>query len=256
MELRFWRPGEVQGHTGYTANISKSGLFLGSAAAIMPGERLRLELVDRQSGFFAEGRVARVHRVALALRHLDQPGVGVRFLLPEELVEELIPLARQSGPVTQGGQALDPAQFPPYDPRTDDDFAEESADSPDSGSEKLGDAGSAREAVLDISRDKIVPVTFDDPSAFLGTYHRDIAAGGLFVSTATPMAVSDKVWIEMHLPLAGMRPKLFAARVIQRYDPKAAVGPGKNILGGMAVQFLEPEKVLAELQPVLAALRR
>ena len=93
IELRYWRPGEVQGHTAYTTNISKSGLFLNSAIALMPGERLRLEIVDRESGFFAEGRVARVHRVALALRQVDQQGVGVRFLLPEELVENFMPIA-------------------------------------------------------------------------------------------------------------------------------------------------------------------
>jgi Tfp pilus assembly protein PilZ len=267
IELRFWRPADAQTHTGYTTNISKSGLFLGSAAALMPGERLRLEIVDRQSGFFAEGRVARVHRVALALRHVDQPGVGVRFLLPEELVEELVPLARQSGPVTQGGQALDPADFPPYDQATDEAFPEEAGDHPEPTeppergkpsapqAPPLSAHAAAREAVLDTSRDKIVPVSFADSSAFLGTYHRDITAGGLFVSTATPMALSEKVWIELHLPLPGERPKLFAARVIQRFSAEAAVGPGKNVLAGMAVQFLDPERVLAELKPLLPRLR-
>jgi len=256
IELRFWRPSEPQVHTGYTSNISKSGFFLGSATALMPGERLRLEIVDRENGFFAEGRVARVHRVALALRHVDQPGVGVRFLLPEELIEELVPLAQQSGPVTQGGRPLAPTQFPPFDPGTESADFEESAEAADADLLQLDDLDSSSSRTLNLNRDKIVPVTFDDASAFLGTYHRDISAGGLFVSTATPLALREKVWIEMHLPLAGQRPKLFAAWVIQRFDPKAAVGPGRNLLGGMAVQFIEPKKVIAELKPLLDALRR
>ncbi|MEO8276180.1 MAG: PilZ domain-containing protein [Thermoanaerobaculia bacterium] len=258
IELRFWRPGDTAKLTGYTTNISKSGFFLGGASSLQQGERLQLEIVDRDRGFLAEGRVVRVHRVALAMRHLDPPGVGVRFLLPEELVEELLPLAKQSGPVTQGGRALDPGLFPPYDPATEDLENPGAAAGPaaSAGQSSPGGTAAAREPMLDIDRDKIVMVTFEDPSAFLGTYHRDIRAGGLFVSTPAPMALQDKVWVEMHLPLAGEEPKRFAARVIQRFDPVAAVGPGKNILGGMAVQFLEPETVLAELEPVLAALRR
>jgi Tfp pilus assembly protein PilZ len=246
IELRYWRPGEVQGHTAYTTNISKSGLFLSSSTSLTSGERLRLEIIDRESGFFAEGRVTRVHRVPLALRHVDQQGVGVRFLLPEELVENLVPLARQSGPATQGGRDVDPApQFP------------ESPDAPAAASSAgQADAEPEENPAMDIDRDKIVPISFSDSSAFLSTYHRDISAGGLFISTPTPMALQELVWIEMRLPIPGEPPRLFAARVVQRFDPLAAVGSGMNLLSGMAVQFTEPEKVLSELKPLLDALRR
>ncbi|MEO7793775.1 MAG: PilZ domain-containing protein [Thermoanaerobaculia bacterium] len=246
IELRFWRPGEVQAHTAYTTNISKSGLFLSSAIALMPGERLRLEILDREGGFVAEGRVSRVHRVALALRQVDQQGVGVRFLLPDELVENLVPLARQSGPASPGGGPAPPGEF-----AIDDDLPGAGvggasgvvADSPDT---------TAIEAV----DENVVPVGFPDASSFLSTYHRDISAGGLFVSTPTPMAMHEAVWIAMQLPIPGEKPRLFAARVVQRFDPEAAVGAGKNYLSGMAVQFIEPEKVLQELKPLLAVLRR
>lgn len=255
IELRFWRSGEDQGHTAYSTNISKSGLFLSSVSALMPGERLRLEFVDRDSGFIAEGRVARVHRVSLALRQVDQQGVGVRFLLPEELVENLVPLARQSGPATQGGRAVGPEPLAADDRWRDDTLTDEAADAlvNDGQPPELTPADSTG---MDIARDKVVPVSFADPSTFLSTYHRDISAGGLFVSTPTPAALQEAVWIEMQLPIAGERPRLFAARVIQRFDPQAAVGSGRNLLSGMAVQFVEPEKVLAELKPLLALLRR
>jgi Tfp pilus assembly protein PilZ len=252
IELRFWRPGEVQGHTAYTTNISKSGLFLNSAIALMIGERLRLELVDREHGFVAEGKVARVHRVALALRQVDQQGVGIRFLLPEELVEGLVPLARQSGPMTRGGQPVAP------DPETGGDLGvmDADGDGADSADGAASEAQSAREAAMDVHRDKVVPVQFPDPASFLSTYHRDITSGGLFVSTPDPLPLQATVWIEMELPIPGERPRLFAARVVQRFEPQAAVGEGRNFLSGMAVQFIEPEKVLEELRPLLAILRR
>jgi len=255
IELRFWRLGETQGHTAYSTNISKSGLFLSSVSALMPGERLRLEIVDRDSGFIAEGRVARVHRVSLALRQFDQQGVGVRFLLPEELVENLVPLARQSGPVTQAGRTVEPEPLGPDDRWRDDTLTDEAAEALFQDGQP-SDQEPAPKSGMDIARDKVVPVSFADPSTFLSTYHRDISAGGLFVSTPTPMALQEAIWIELQLPIAGERPKLFAARVIQRFDPQAAVGSGKNLLSGMAVQFVEPEKVIAELKPLLALLRR
>jgi Tfp pilus assembly protein PilZ len=248
--LRFFRPGETQGHTAYTTNISKSGLFLNSAIALMQGERLRLEVVDREHGFVAEGRVARLHRVSIALRQVDQPGVGVRFLLPEELVESLIPLARQTGPVTQGGGPL------PAGSEGGCAGAEADAESLRSSSEAAPAAEVATPSAAEPHRDRVVPVQFPDSSSFLSTYHRDITAGGLFVSSPDPMPLQATVWVEMQLPIPGERPRRFAGRVVQRFEPQAAVGDGRNVLSGMAVQFIEPEKVLEELKPLLAILRR
>jgi hypothetical protein len=94
LEVRFWRRGSVQPHAGFTTNVSTTGLFLGTTQALEPGERLRLEVVDRTAGFVVEGEVARVHRVSIALRHVEQPGAGVRFVPPEELVGALVPAAR------------------------------------------------------------------------------------------------------------------------------------------------------------------
>ena len=65
------------------------------------------------------------------------------------------------------------------------------------------------------------------------------------------MPLKSTLWIEMELPIRGERPRRFAARVIQRFEPQAVIGEGRNLLSGMAVQFLEPEKVLEELRPLL-----
>ena len=242
-----------RGTRPYSTNISKSGLFLSSSSPLASGERVRLEVIDRDCGFFAEGRVTRIHRVPLALRHVDQQGVGVRFLLPEELVEDLVPLARQSGPATQGGREVGFAS--PLSVEWDAAGARaEAASQPEPEPEP--EPSPSRRRRWTPAATQIVPIAFADASAFLSTYHRDISAGGLFISTPTPMKLQEAVWIEMQLPIPGERPKLFAARVVQRFDPLAAVGDGRNLISGMAVQFVEPEKVLTELKPLLAVLRR
>ncbi len=233
IEVRFWRRGDPQAHSAFTTNISKSGLFLGSGAALQPGERIRLEVIDRDGGFFAEGRVARVHRVSLSLRHVDQPGVGVRFLRPEELVEELLPLARQSETGTAGG----------------------SAEAAGARVAATIDAGAADAALGDAST-PVVEIEFDDASAFLSVFHRDISSGGLFISSPNPAPLHSEVIVEMRLPLPDFRPRLFRARVIQRFEPQGAVAPGRNVLSGMAVQFTDASSVVEDLRPLLDELRR
>lgn len=248
VEVRFWRQGENTPHSSFTTNVSRTGLFLGSASALVPGERLRLEVVDRDNGFFIEGQVARVHRVSLALRHVEQPGVGVRFLTSEELIEQLLrPVAHHA--------ARSRAVEPPPTPQPERQSPPQAEGSRIGTSPPAGRDGETRDGA-EKPPPRVVPVTFVDASAFLSVYHRDIQSGGLFVSTEEPAELRETVWIELHLPLEGERPELIESTVVQRFEPQAAVGEGKNYLSGMALQFSEPERVLESLKPHLAKLRR
>jgi Tfp pilus assembly protein PilZ len=231
IEVRFWRKGEEQSHSAFTTNVSRTGVFLGTGQTLFPGERVRLELVDPEHGFIAEGRVVRVHRVSLALRHVEQPGIGVRFLLPDELISELLPAVARAAP--RAAPEVPPPQYPtaPEPPEVDDGR-------PDP-----------------VTGRAVVAVEFIDRSAFLSVYHRDIAQGGLFVSTANPAELHAVVTIELRPPIPGVGAFRFEARVVHRFEPDAAVGDGRNLLAGMGVQFLEPDRVRAALAPILAQLR-
>lgn len=243
--MRFWRRGETQAHTGFTINVSQSGLFLGTGHPLNPGERVRLELVDADRGFVAEGKVARVHRVALALRHVQQPGVGIRFLSPEDLVAELVPGARAAtgGRRSWGESSGGPTAVEARAPLEGTPAVEpEAAPADEPGNEFPGL--------------EVIPVDFVDASSFLAVYHRDISSGGLFLSTPSPAELNQVVVVELRIPGSGSGPLRLKARVVQRIEPTAAVGRGQNLLAGMGVQFLEPERVIEQLQPTLAALRR
>lgn len=244
VEVRFWRQGEAQAHSGFTVNISRTGIFLGTGFLLAPGERVRVEIVDAARGFMAEGRVVRVHRVAQALRHVDQAGVGIRFLQPEELVEDLLPAAARSAAAPlRAGTAVSVRDAEPED-------------SGEAEPEPGAEAAPAPSAPAASASSRVVPVDFPDRSTFLSVYHRDLASGGLFVSTASPAALQEIVTIELRTPLPGVAPLRFEARVVHRFEPEAAVGSGRNLLSGMGLQFLEPERVRAALAPILAELRK
>jgi len=276
IEVRFWRRGNPQPHSGFTVDVSRSGLFLGTAVPLDPGERLRLELVDRERGFIVEAEVARVHRVALVLRHVEQPGIGVRFLAPAELVSDLIagsktrtsqtpahfrmPGAAPPRPAASTPQAGAEPRKPPPVPlanqrELDDLFGEGPPPAAGASAPALPTpavTGSAPEA---IGSSRSVAVEFVDRASFLSVYHRDIAAGGLFVTSDVPAALQEIVVIELRPPIRTPHPLRFEARVVHRFDPASGTG-GKGGLAGMGVQFLDPDRVRAALAPVLTELRR
>ena len=284
LDVRFWRRGSSQAHAGFTTNVSSTGLFLGTTQSLEPGERLRLELVDRSAGFVVEGEVARVHRVSIALRHVDQPGAGVRFLRPEELVGALVPAARASRAPRPAG-AAPPADTTRYAPGTGPGkgaqvnaaplFNELSGATSDpvppavpavTPSRTQGTAAGTDERRPERKTPTprpaaqlepvVVPVEFPDRSSFLSVYHRDLSAGTLFISTDVPASLNDTVVVELLCPPPSSATLRFPAKVVRRFEPEAAVGGGRNVLAGMGVRFLEPDSVRAQLAPVLAELRR
>ena len=246
--MRFWRRGNPQVHSGFTVDVSKSGIFLGTAQTLDPGERIRLELVDRDRSFMVEGQVARVHRVSLALRHIEQSGVGVRFVTPAELLQEMMGTRKGAARPGEGPNAATrpappaAAAAPPV-----------VAAPPLAQATRPSTTGSGVFAAPAQRSDRQISVEFVDRDSFLSVYQRDIASGGLFVSTAVPSKLHDIVTVELRPPVSTPQPLLFEARVVHCLDGQA---DGSGTLRGMGVQFLDPDRVRATLAPIITELRR
>ena len=249
MEVRFWLRGNPQAHSGFTVDVSRSGMFLGTSVALKPGERLRLELIDRENGFMVEGEVARVHRVSAALRHVQQPGVGVRFLPPADLVGELLRTGRKRPETLTLSQVRFDrgASVPGSEPLSGGARPSVGESPPKPGEAGIGDLGLLPEP-------RVVPVEFVDRASFLAVYHRDIAAGGLFVTSDEPAPLHTTVTIELRPPVPVPQPLRFEARVVHRFDGGGE--EGRERVSGMGVQFLDPDRVRATLAPIVLGLRR
>lgn len=256
LEVRYWRRGREQSVTAYTTNVSASGLFLSTNQALEPGERLRLEVQDSDGGFVIEAQVVRVHRVSVALRHVEYPGAGVRFLAPEELIGALVPAVRRSGAIAAASALGNSASS---------DRAERQRTTAGVGPSPMATGPAAAEAVAAGGPPTsaaapapllTVPVEFTDRASFLSVYHRDLSAGTLFVSTDVPAALNDQVVVEIRPPAPADTPLRFLAVVVRRFEPEAAVGPGRNLLAGMGVRFADAEALKRAFEPVLARLRQ
>src|SRR5258706_1789866 len=77
-------------HLGFTTNISVSGTFVAINHLYPPGTRVRAEILDRDRSIMLECVVARAKQVPSIFRGLEQQGIGLRFLEPDELFGEIV----------------------------------------------------------------------------------------------------------------------------------------------------------------------
>jgi hypothetical protein len=223
VEVQFWQVGEkIQ--RGYSTNISSRGMHIATANPLPPRSRLRIEVLHGERGFLIEGVVAHRRLVHQELMKVAAPGMGVRFLSPDELIREIFPLEGALAPPPPPAPGLEPEQAAVDDGALDASHPEEM---------------------------RIFSVRFASAKDFLGVYERDIVNGGLFVATSRPGRMRELVRIELHPPGPSPAPILLPARVVQRFEPKPGSGA---ILVGMGVELLDLPETLARLQPIAESL--
>ncbi len=222
VEVQFWQPGwqvAVAGQVGpkvlrgYSTNVSASGMHIATATPLPAQSRLRIEVLYGERGFVIEGVVAHRRAVHPELVKVTPPGMGVRFLSPEELVHELFPREAPAGAARGDGQAAEA--------------------SPDSEIES-----------------RTFSVRFASGKEFLGVFRRDLLKGGLFVATSRPARMREVVRLEIFppgLPGSPAPPIQVGARVVQRFLPPAG---GSALQGGMGVELLDPKDALEHLQRI------
>lgn len=87
LRVRFWN--DSLETSGFTTDVSASGLFIESSTVAPPGTRLHLEMTLESGPFFAECVVARVLRAARNVQPVVKGGIGVRFVGLDEALAGL-----------------------------------------------------------------------------------------------------------------------------------------------------------------------
>ena len=239
LQVRYWALGEPEPFTGYSANISATGMFVGTASPLPPGTRVRVEILDPERGFVVEGIVAHAAKISPILQKIRTSGMGVRFLRVEELVKALMDPGRAGSTAFEpahgvSAPAVEPARVPP--------------EAAAAGTAGGGAAGTAvAESPPPASRPAAAPpevftVRYATREQFQRAFDRDIRKGGLFLSTGAPAALDREVLVEIFPPHGG-DPVRLAARVVQRFEPGSRAA-------GMGVAFLDPAAALARLAPL------
>ena len=275
MQVQFWKRGEEHAYPGYTTNISLTGMFIATRSPQPPGTRLRIEVLEGERGFVVEGVVAHARKVRGEMMHVSQPGMGIRFLSVEDLVRELIPGGYSGEEASAPSMGAFPADAP-GPPSTAEGWGSLPDRSPAPPSAPPVPAPPppsapapaappappppplARPAGPPIPTPRdgggVFAVHFLSPAEFVEVFCRDIQNGGLFVSTRYPGRLQETVTVELHPPLAGEPPVQARARVVQRFEPQIGDTLGPNLLAGMGVELLDPQRVLDQLRAIVQRL--
>ena len=95
-QVRFRPIGSRQTHTGYTTNISETGMFVATIRPAQPGTELDVEVSDKRRMLHLDAVVVHARKVPPIWQQLRPSGMGVRFLDAADRAEGLKRLVGKS----------------------------------------------------------------------------------------------------------------------------------------------------------------
>ena len=243
LQVRFHRVGERMSYVGYTANISRTGIFIGTIHPAPPNATVLIQFADLAGVPPIEGIVVHAARVSPMLRSVQRSGMGLKFTSPLENLEDLLRVKSGSGASVPfpAGTAESSAEPEPPTPRSTE---------LESRGEQDGLTASAAWIAAGADRvERPAPPTvrreFESWSAFLDSYHREISQGALFVPNVGEFKLDTDVEVEILLPRFSQPVKVLA-RVVQCLR---ATGGSDLAAAGIGVVFADAPALTEWLQP-------
>lgn len=245
LQVRFWRDGDDHPHSGYTTNVSMTGMFVATNTPVRPNERVKVEIIDEDGSRYVHGEVVHAARVSPLLAKLRQAGMGIRLLGVDELIGELVGRDRN--------KLRDDIEFRVHAPmRTG--YDQPAAVDLEPGRATLGDsrrtAGAAsadepewRETVSPLDP-TLFSIRFESGEEFLSSFRRELQHGGMFIKTHHPPELDQEVTVE--IKSSADEPVRLPARVVSRRSPGAAPDPRSP--PGINVDFKDLKGALEELK--------
>ena len=89
LRVRFRPLGDPEPKTGYTTNISQTGMFVATIRPLKPGTEVDVEVSNKERSLRLGGVVVHARRVAPVWQKIRPSGMGVRFHEPAERADDL-----------------------------------------------------------------------------------------------------------------------------------------------------------------------
>ena len=90
VQVKFWGAEDAEPRSGYTINVSPTGLFVGTNRPLPPGRKVRLAISLDERELKLDGTVVHAARVSPLLQRLRPSGMGVRFERDHPELKELL----------------------------------------------------------------------------------------------------------------------------------------------------------------------
>ncbi|MFQ5527249.1 MAG: PilZ domain-containing protein [Thermoanaerobaculia bacterium] len=248
LQVRFWREGDDNPHSGYTTNVSMSGIFVATNTPVAPRERVKIEILDEDRGCVVHGEVVHAARVSPLLAKLRQAGMGIRLRGVDELIGELVGREREKirediefrvdTPMRTG---YDQPAMPGIDP--EEPYVLEAPASEGSPPSRHASPEPQFRETVSPADPTLFSVRFESGEEFLSTFRRELQHGGMFITTEHPPNVNEDVTVE--IKPATDAPVRLPARVVSQRGP----GDARDFRNppGINVDFKDLRRALEEL---------
>ena len=223
LRLRFWSLEDKTLRSGFTQDVSVTGMFICTNSPLSSGTRIAIEVPLGSEKIQLQGEVRRALRVDPVLRMVKTAGMGVRLLKVEEVMVEVLRLKKAVEEEVEEGE-----------------IAFETA------------AEKAEESTGELT---VFPVYYDSPYDLAISFSRDIKHGGLFVATSEPAEREDKVILEFLFDWDPEHRVSVQVQVVKKFVAAEGSATGEQVTG-MGVAFSEPAEVIAQFGEIVAGLSK
>ena len=224
IQLKFWNLEEEVMKSGFTFNVSLTGIFICTNSPFKPKTRIGIELGQKGQKFQVQAVVRHAARVDPLLQKVKPSGMGVRLIRTEELMAEMLGTDKDATP--------------------EKEVVGEEADSTEGEVEEVG-----TQPVKDDDAATSYSMNFVSPRELATCFERDLKFGGIFVPTSS-LPEGDEVVIEFLFDWSDYSRVKVPAQVVKRFEAAEGTALGEKVTG-IGVAFSDPEGAMTEFLEVI-----
>jgi len=221
IQVKFWKLNEPVEKSGFTYNVSLTGMFICTNSPFKPKTRIVIQIGKEDNKIEIQGVVRHAARVDPLLQKIKPSGMGVRLLRTEELMAVVLGLERDKSAETE---------------EDDQEAAQQEEDV-------------QTEAVEDQEAATLYAMNFVSPTELATSFERDLKFGGIFVPTLN-LPEGDDVVIEFLFDWNDNARVRIPAQVVKRFEAAEGTARGEKVTG-IGVAFSDPEGAIAEFLDIV-----
>ena len=226
IQVRFWKLDDPVPKSGFTYNVSLTGMFICTNSPFKPKTRIVVEVGREGNKIELHGLVRHSARVDPILQKVKPSGMGVRLLRTEEMMAAVLGLDDETP-----GESEDQEQE-----------VEETAVAEEEEVEQT-------EAVADEAAASVYHMNFVSPNELATSFERDLKFGGIFVPTSN-LPEGDDVVVEFLFDWTDTARVRIPAVVVKRFEAAEGTAMGEKVTG-IGVAFTDPEGAISEFLAVI-----
>jgi Tfp pilus assembly protein PilZ len=221
IRVKFWRLDGPVEKSGFTYNVSLTGMFICTNSPFKPKTRIVIQIGKEDNKIEIQGVVRHAARVDPLLQKIKPSGMGVRLLRTEELMAVVLGHER--------------------------DMSAEKED--EENETALQEEVAQTEAVEDQEAATIYRMNFVSPRELATSFERDLKFGGIFVPVLD-LPEGDDVVIEFLFDWDDQARVQIPAHVVKRFEAAEGTTAGERVTG-IGAAFSDPEGAIAEFLNVI-----